>query len=67
MLAAWQRGQVPVVCATIAMGMGVDVANVRFIIHATMAKSVEGYWQVGGWVGACIHTHTYDAPPGEIR
>lgn len=44
-LAAWQRGQVPLVCATIAMGMGVDVANVRFILHATMAKSVEGYYQ----------------------
>ena len=39
---AWQSGQIRVMCATIAMGMGIDVANVRFIIHATLAKSIEG-------------------------
>ncbi len=54
MLAAWQRGQVPIVAATIAMGMGVDVSNVRFIIHATLAKSVEGYYQVSQAVSQSV-------------
>lgn len=79
MLAAWQRGQVPLVCATIAMGMGVDVANVRFILHATMAKSVEGYYQARGRWYVCVsyttlpdqltHPHTqystHQQPPQE--
>lgn len=50
-LAAWQSGQLRCVAATIAMGMGVDVANVRFIIHATMPKSIEGYYQEAGRAG----------------
>jgi len=40
--ASWQSGRVHVVCATVAYGMGVDKPDVRYVIHASLAKSVEG-------------------------
>jgi len=43
--AAWSTGRVHVVCATIAYGMGIDKADVRYVLHASLAKSVEGYYQ----------------------